>query len=51
MRPCRITINILEPIYPNDYISEDKADDLIAKEITSHLEKIILAERERYASR
>ena len=51
MRPCRITIIILEPIYPNDYISEDKADDLIAKEITSHLEKIILAERERYASR
>tara|TARA_Y100000748_G_scaffold148013_1_gene123812 strand:- start:33 stop:755 length:723 start_codon:yes stop_codon:yes gene_type:complete len=51
MRPCRITINILEPIYPNDYISEDNADDLIAKEITSHLEKIILAERERYASR
>ena len=51
MRRCRITINILEPIYPNDYISEDKADDLIAKEITSHLEKIILAERERYASR
>ena len=51
MRPCRITINILEPIYPNDYISEDKADDLIAKEITSHLEKIILAERERCASR
>tara|TARA_Y100000817_G_scaffold307863_1_gene294820 strand:- start:1597 stop:2319 length:723 start_codon:yes stop_codon:yes gene_type:complete len=51
MRPCRIKINILEPIYPNDYISEDKADDLIAKEITSHLEKIILAERERYASR
>ncbi len=51
MRPCRITINILEPIYPNDYISEYKADDLIAKKITSHLEKIILAERERYASR
>ena len=51
MRPCRITINILEPIYPNDYISEYKADDLITKEITSHLEKIILAERERYASR
>ncbi len=51
MRPCRITINILEPIYPNDYISEDKADDLIAKEITSHLEKTILDEREKYAPR
>ena len=51
MRPCRITINILEPMYPNDYISEDKADDLIAKEITSHLEKTILDEREKYAPR
>jgi 1-acyl-sn-glycerol-3-phosphate acyltransferase len=51
MRPCRITINILEPMYPNDYISKDKADDLIAKEITGHLEKIILDERESYASR
>jgi len=51
MRPCRITINILEPMYPNDYISEDKADDLIAKEITGHLEKIILDERESYVSR
>ena len=51
MRPCRITINILEPMYPNDYISEDKADDLIAKEITGHLEKIILYERESYVSR
>ena len=51
MRPCRITINILEPMYPNDYISKDKADDLIAKEITGHLEKTILDERESYASR
>jgi len=51
MRPCRITINILEPMYPNDYISKDKADDLIAKEITGHLEKIILDERESYVSR
>ena len=51
MRPCKITINILEPIYPNDYISEDKGNDLVTKGITRHLEKVILDERERHVLR
>ena len=48
MRPTKITINILEPIYPNDYISKDNPDDLNIKEMTNHLEKIITDEREKY---
>ena len=51
MRPCKITINILEPIYPNDYISEDKGNDLVTKGITRHLEKVIVDERERHVLR
>ena len=48
MRPCKITINILEPIYPNDYISKDKVVDLNTKKITNYLEKKILDESEKY---
>ena len=51
MRPAKIMINILEPIYPSDYISKDKPNDLNTKEMTNHLEKIILDEREKYANR
>ena len=49
MKPCKITINILEPIYPNDYISEENPDDLNVKNMTNDLEKIILDERKKYA--
>ena len=49
MKPCKITINILEPIYPNDYISKQNPDDLNVKNMTNDLEKIILDERKKYA--
>ena len=51
MRPAKIMINILEPIYPSDYISKDNPNDLNTKDMTNHLEKIILDEREKYANR
>ena len=51
MRPAKIMINILEPIYPSDYISKDNLNDLNTKDMTNHLEKIILDEREKYANR
>ena len=47
MRPCRITINILEPIEPRDYISNNKDEFSLSNIITSHLEKRIKDERIR----
>ena len=47
MKPCRITINILEPIEPSDYISNIKDDFSISDTITSLLEKRITDERNR----
>ena len=49
MRPCRIRINILEPIEPSDYISDNKDDFSISETITSLLEKRITDERNRNA--
>ena len=47
MKPCRIAINILEPIEPSDYISNIKDDFSISDTITSLLEKRITDERNR----
>ena len=47
MRPCRITINILEPIESSDYISDNKDEFSLSDIIASHLEKRITDERNR----
>ena len=47
MRPCRITINILEPIESSDYISDNKDEFSLSDIIASHLEKRIIDERNR----
>ena len=47
MRPCKIKINILEPIYPNDYITSANDNISDAKSMTTDLEKKISNEREK----
>ena len=44
MRPCKITINILEPIDPNDYISNQNDNVLNAKQLTTALEEKFMKE-------
>tara|TARA_B100000902_G_C27101353_1_gene808956 strand:+ start:387 stop:920 length:534 start_codon:yes stop_codon:yes gene_type:complete len=48
MRPCKITINILEPIDPNDYISNQNDNVLNAKQLTTALEEKIMNESKKH---
>ena len=48
MRPCKITINILEPIDPNDYISNQNDNVLNAKQLTTVLEEKIMKESKKH---